>query len=58
MIVCLSVYGQSRKVIIGETSLCFSIFFRGCKLLKSFHFFISPAKIEFIIGINAALLYF
>lgn len=29
-----------------QKSMCFSIFFCGCKLLKSFHIFISAAKIS------------
>lgn len=30
----------------GVNQTCFSIFFRGCKLLKSVHPFISVAKIK------------
>ena len=30
----------------GVNQTCFSIFFRGCKLLKSVHTFISVAKIK------------
>ena len=42
---------ESGRVPKGVGLTCFSIFFRGCKLLKSFHIIFSDAKIKIISGL-------
>ncbi len=42
----MSRYANPGTPEYRQKRMCFSIFFRGCKLLKSFHISFSAAKIK------------